>query len=554
MKRTIKNITIIVIILLGIGGLIFANMYCIDTSKGNVPPTMGDNNQNTPPEKPNGSNDMNNPPEKPDGEEDMNRNEMMEVPSGKNLENKTLFYVVVIVSSLVIAMGVSYLVMSSFNAKTFKDTFVNFDKAMIYILLSIIIASIISFSSINLSSNKNESQDNRQNEFNNGSISYSSTNEFTSDESINSKEFSSNSADENAVLISGNANIKMTDVTVNKTGDSSSGDNTSFYGINSAILAKDNVKIDIKNSNVTTEATGANGVFSYGKSTIDISNSNITTSKDSSGGIMVAGGGMINATDLTVKTSGISSAAIRSDKGGGTLNVIGGTYETNGAGSPSIYSTANITVKNALLTSNASEGIVIEGKNSVSLDNVVLTDTNDKLNGKSTTYKNIFLYQSMSGDADTGLSSFSSKNSKIITNKGDTFYITNTDANITLENNTIVNKDKTGNFLRVQKDSWGTSGSNGGNITLKLTHQSIEGNIVVDSISTLDISLDSSSSYEGVINSLDSAKSISLKLSKDSKIKLLGDSYLTSIDDEDSTYSNIDFNGFKLYVNGKSIN
>lgn len=38
------------------------------------------------------------------------------------------------------------------------------------------------------------------------------------------------------------------------------------------------------------------------------------------------------------------------------------------------------------------------------------------------------------------------------------------------------------------------------------------------------------------------------------KIKLTGDSYITSLEDDDTTYSNIDFNGYKLYVNGVAIN
>lgn len=63
--------------------------------------------------------------------------------------------------------------------------------------------------------------------------------------------------------------------------------------------------------------------------------------------------------------------------------------------------------------------------------------------------------------------------------------------------------------------------------------------------------LNDSSSFEGSINSSNEAKSIILKLSKNSKIKLTGDSYVTSLDDEDTSYKNIDFNGYKLYVNGK---
>lgn len=336
-------------------------------------------------------------------------------------------------------------------------------------------------------------------------------------------------------------------------------------GNNSAILAKNGANLTIKNATITTEADGANGVFSYGGSattnnsssdgtTITISDSTITTTGDNAGGIMTTGGGTTNASNLTINASGTSSAAIRSDRGGGTVKVNGGTYTTTGNGSPSIYSTADITVNDATLVAKASEGIVIEGANTVTINNCDLTDSNTKLNGQSTTYKNIFLYQSMSGDASNGNATFTAKNSKIITNNGDTFYITNTTATINLANNTIVNNDSTGNFLRAQKDSWGNTGSNGGDVTLIMTQQNAGGNIVIDSISTLDMTMNENSYYEGTINGSNEAKSITLKLDSTSKIKLTGDSYITSLEDDDTTYSNIDFNGYKLYVNGVAIN
>ena len=366
-------------------------------------------------------------------------------------------------------------------------------------------------------------------------------------------------------MVNGNKTVTISNVNVTKTGDSDGGYSTSFYGMNSGILAKSGANLTLKNITVTTDATGANGVFSYGGSattnnsssdetTVNISDSSITTKKDNSGGIMVTGGGVLNASNLTVSTAGTSSAAIRSDRGGETMNVDGGTYSTSGQGSPTIYSTADITVKNSKLVANASEGIVIEGKNSVTLDNCELNDSNTKLNGLSTTYKNIFLYQSMSGDADTGNSEFTASNSKITTNNGDTFYVTNTSSIITLTNNTIINNDSNGNFLRAKADSWGTSGSNGGNVTLVLNNQSATGNIVIDSVSTLDMTMKSGSYYEGTINGDNSAKSIALKLDSTSKIKLTGDSYVTSLETDDTTYSNIDFNGYKLYVNGTAIN
>lgn len=559
----------------------------------------GDNqnsNQGTPPEKT--SDDNGTPPAKPDDNtsssdsnsannngingmpnngNSSNGNTPPSMPSDMNANNSSNkltwpYYLIFISSSLGISLLVMYLIMSEFNKKSFKETFTNKDKVMIDVLGVIVLTGILSTGSVVLTNNfLSNSGGNSGNpgmgEMNGGSnsASYSAIKEITSDTTITDGTYTSTNSDENAIMVSGDATADISNVTVTKSGDSDGGDSTSFYGTNSGIIAKDGATLNIENATITTDATGANGVFSYGGSaitsnsssdgtTVNISNSKITTTKDNSGGIMTTGGGVMNATDLEINTAGVSSAAIRSDRGGGTVNVNGGTYTTTGQGSPTIYSTANITVKNATLKATASEGVVIEGKNSVTLDNVTLVDTNNKLNGQSTTYKNIFLYQSMSGDADTGTATFNASNSKITTNKGDTLYVTNTSATITLENNTIVNNDSTGNFLRVQKDSWGVSGSNGGNVTLNLKKQKITGNIVIDSLSTLVMSLTNTSSYEGTINADNTAKSISLTLDKTSKIKLTGNSYVTSLTNEDTSNSNIDFNGYKLYVNGTAIN
>ncbi|MBR3163954.1 hypothetical protein IKF15_01460 [Candidatus Saccharibacteria bacterium] len=392
------------------------------------------------------------------------------------------------------------------------------------------------------------------------SVSYSSAKEITSDEDITGGSYSSTSSNQNAILVSGNLRSNLSDITVAKTGDSDDGDNTSFYGTNSAIVAKSRANLTIKNAKITTDANGANGVFSFGGSattnnstsdgaTINISDSTITTNKNNSGGIMITGGGTMSAENLTITTAGTSSAAIRSDRGGGTVTVDKGTYKTTGKGSPAIYSTADITVKNATLTATASEGVVIEGKNSVTLENVDLTDTNNTLNGQSTTYKNIFLYQSMSGDAASGKAVFTAKSSTITTNKGDSFYVTNTTAEINLDNNTIVNRDDTGNLLRIQTDSWGKSGSNGGTVILNMANQKAAGNIVVDSISKLTMNLTNGSSFTGAING-DNAGEVELVLDDSSSITLTGDTYVKSLTNADTSNSNIHTNNYKLYVNG----
>lgn len=379
-------------------------------------------------------------------------------------------------------------------------------------------------------------------------VSYKGATKISSDTTTSNKTYSSETGGVCALLVS-NGTSTFNNITVNKTGSLSSGDDADFYGTNAAVLAYNGAILNIKGGSITTNAEHANAVFAYGKGIINISDATINTSGNTSGGIMVTGGGTLTANNLTVKTKGNSSASIRSDRGGGTLTVNDGVYETSGTGSPAIYSTADITVNNATLTSTSSEGAVVEGANSITLNNVKLTDTNTTLNGNSETYKNIFLYQSMSGDASEGTASFTAKNSSITTNKGDTIFVTNTTANINLENNTFINND--GDFLRIQKGKWGNSGSNGGNVILKMTNQKVEGNIVVDSISTLDLSMSNGSVFKGSIDTDNIAKKVNVNLSSDSVIVLNGDTYIDSLTNEVSDNSNIYLNGHKLYVNGK---
>ena len=485
--------------------------------------------------------------------------------SGSSSALPARYYFVFGAEGIILAAGVMYLIMTRGGKKSIKELAINRDKITIFILSAVLLASAFTFScssitgSVFISSAAETGQMGGPGGQSSGTASYSAVKEITSDETIKDETYSSENSDENAVLATGSITAQLSDTTITKTGDSDGGDTSNFYGNNSGITAKDGAALTLKNMKITTDASGANGVFSYGGSattsnssgdgtSVTISDSEITTTGDNAGGIMTTGGGTMTASDLTINTSGRSSAAIRTDRGGGSVDITGGTYTTTGIGSPSVYSTADIVVSNARLVAKASEGIVIEGKNSVTLNDCTLTDSNTELNGQSTTYKNIFLYQSMSDDAADGNAEFTAANSKITTKKGDTLYVTNTTATINLENNTIKSTDSEGNFLRAQADSWGNSGSNGGDVTLVMTKQKVTGNIVIDSISTLDMTMKSGSYYEGTINGDNSARSIKLTLDKKSKIKLTGDSYVTSLDDADTDYSNIDFNGYTLYV------
>lgn len=337
-----------------------------------------------------------------------------------------------------------------------------------------------------------------------------SANTVSEDSSISDTTYTSTGDNENALRIDG-ATVTLSGITVDKSaGASSNTESGDFYGMNAALLATNGATVTIENATINSSAQNGNGVFSYGSgTTVNISDSTITTTADNSGGIQTTGGATTNASNLTVETSGNSSAAIRSDRGGGTVNVDGGTYTSNGYNSPAIYSTAAITVKNALLTANNSEALVIEGNNSITLSNCDVTGNMSDTKGTSSdeNVHNVMIYQSMSGDAEVGTSSFSMTSGSLTAKNGDMFYITNTDCSIYLSGVAISNEDNDANLMTISGNSashgWGTAGANGAQVTFTAEDQSLEGNIVVDSISTLDMTLTGNSTFTGTINIVD---------------------------------------------------
>ena len=382
-----------------------------------------------------------------------------------------------------------------------------------------------------------------------------SANTITEDTEVDSETYTSTGDDENALRVDG-ATVTLKDITIEKTaGSSSNTEDGDFYGLNAGLLVLNGATATITGATVNTSVTNGNGVFSYGEGTVvNISDSTIRTTENNSGGIQTTGGGTMNAANLDVETQGNSAAAIRSDRGGGTVKVDGGSYVTTGTGSPAIYCTADISVSDATLTANASEGVVVEGKNSVALTDCEVTgNMSNTYNGDSDENIHcIMIYQSMSGDADVGEATFSAEGGSITAKTGDMFYITNTDCEITLKDVAFTLANDV--FLRVEGNSssrgWGTEGANGGDVTLTADSQEFTGNILVDEISSLALTMKNGTSYEGAINPDGDGGTVDVTLDDNSTWTLTGDSYITSFDGDTS---NITANGYHLYVNGEQV-
>lgn len=371
-----------------------------------------------------------------------------------------------------------------------------------------------------------------------GVDSYDAANEYSSDETVSDTSLESTGTDENAALVSNGSEVTFSNDAISRTSsDSQGGDNSSFYGVGAAVLATDGTAY-VKDSTVTTDSKGGAGLFAYGDGTVYAADTDITTQQDTSGGIHAAGGGKLYAWDLNVETNGESSAAIRSDRGGGTMVVDGGTYTSNGVGSPAVYCTADIAVNNAELTANGSEAVCIEGLNSLRLYNSNLTGNMSDDEQNDTTWT-VILYQSMSGDSEVGNSTFQMDGGTITSKNGGLFYTTNTECTITLKDVDITYNDDNEFFLQCTGNNnqrgWGQSGANGSDCNFTADSQDMKGNVIWDSISDLDFYMTNGSTLEGAfVNDESNAGNggdgyCNVVIDKDSTWTVTGDSTITSL-------------------------
>lgn len=397
--------------------------------------------------------------------------------------------------------------------------------------------------------------------------SYDAANEYTGDAESDGESFVSTGTDENAVLVDSGAKVTIKNAQISRqSSDSTGGDNSSFYGIGAAVLAKDGA-VNVSDSEITTDAAGAAGVFAYGDGTAYVSDTTITTQQDTSGGIHVAGGGTLYAWNVNAETSGESSAAIRSDRGGGTIVAEGGTYTSNGVGSPAIYSTADIAVSDAQLTANGSEAVCIEGLNSIHLFNSDLTGNMADDEQNDCTW-NVILYQSMSGDSEVGNSTFEMEGGNLTAKNGGMFYTTNTESTFLLSGVDIAYADDSEFFLRCtgneNRRGWGSVGSNGADCLFTAKEQEMQGDVVWDSVSDLDFYMTGGSTLTGAVVDDESCAGeggdgvCNFYISDDSTWVVTGDSTLTDLqcagtitDENGNTVSVVGTDG-TVYVDGDS--
>ena len=388
--------------------------------------------------------------------------------------------------------------------------------------------------------------------------------------SSDSESISSTEADVNAALVKNAGTLTITNGTLTKSGDDTNGDNCNFYGINSILLSLgEGSKAIVSDSTLTADSEGSNAMFATDSGEILANNDTIHTTAGNSRGLDATYGGTILADSCDITTEGDHCASIATDRGGGSISAVNSTLSTAGSGSPLLYSTGDIQVDNVTGTASGSQIAGMEGLNTIRIYNSDLTSTITKATASDPVANGVIIYQSTSGDAETTTgetATFEAVNSKLSSSieEGSFFYVTNTAANILLSNTNLSFDADKANLLTIEgndSNNWGTAGSNGGTVTFTARNETLEGDISVDTISSLDLYLLNGTTYTGAMeiteNSVNTDQTdapITVNISSDSKWVVTADTTISALNAEDGA-SIVDENGktVTIVADGKTV-
>jgi Spy/CpxP family protein refolding chaperone len=350
-------------------------------------------------------------------------------------------------------------------------------------------------------------------------------------QTVADKTLTSDATDQSGVYVINGGSFTMSNVTVTTTGNTSSQENSSFFGQNAGVLVTKNSRVTIFGGRITTTGGGANGLFACGAGAFAaMTGGSITATGEGGHGVMASGGGSLAVTNVDMVTERIHGGVVATDRGGGTIWVSGGKITSHGQDSPGIYSTGDIRAENATFIATASEGAVIEGRNSITLKDCEMSGA---------LKCGVMIYQSFSGDAEGQEGSFTMDGGSLSAAQGPLFFVNNTRGIIHLQN--VKLSAPSGVLVNAAASRWGRTGSNGGHVELKGDTQTLSGDINVDKVSSASVALKDHSVLRGTVHNA------ALTLDGTSEWRVAADSILTSLADEDcvsgATITNIHGNG-----------
>ena len=329
-------------------------------------------------------------------------------------------------------------------------------------------------------------------------------NEIDSDGTYDGMTYTSTKANENALRVS-MAYISAKGDTITKSGDVDDVTNSDLYGKNAALLVTHGGHGAFSDTKISTTGNGAAGAYGYSKGTyINLTDSTVDTTGNFAPAAEAAEKAMMKLANTTASTTGYGSPAIKVSKNGGIILAENSHFTTTGQESHGVYTTGDVTLTGSTVNAQATKAAVIKNNDTLSLENSTLEG-----NETNSVPYNIVLYSDENAIGTMGTQQFNAKDSTIISHKGGMFLVTSTHGRVTLENTTIQQDPALPVFTVTGNDGslgWGDPGSNGGHMQLVLVKQELTGNILVDSISDVNMNITDSSTWNGAIHIVPNAQ------------------------------------------------
>lgn len=323
-------------------------------------------------------------------------------------------------------------------------------------------------------------------------------NEITTDGNYDHMTYTSSKGNENALRVS-MAYMEASGDTITKSGDTDSTESSDLYGKNAALLVTHGGHGTFKDAKISTTGLGAAGAYGYSKGTyINFTDSTVETKGNNAPAVELSEKGMMKLSGTQAVTSGYASPAIRVSKNGGIFIAENSQFTTSGQDSHGVYTMGDVTLTESTVTARATKAAVIKGNNTLTLEGSILEG-----NEMNSVPYNIVMYADESAIGTMGSQQFNATDSTLISGKGGMFYVTATHGKIRLEN-TAIKQDASLPVLTVTGNDgtfgWGTAGSNGGHVKLEIARQVLEGNIVVDTISDVNVNITENSTWKGAVH------------------------------------------------------
>lgn len=322
------------------------------------------------------------------------------------------------------------------------------------------------------------------------------------------------------VYATNGVHLVLTRMRLNKTSGSMTDPDRRETGRNSVLLADAGSTVTVEYCEVNAHTQNSDGISACGDGTkIKVVEGTVNVSRAGSAGMNAAGKGNIIVDKTTINTFANQNPSFYVCKDG-TMEVHEAKGENVGQASPLFYtSTGAIRADKCRMSS---------GKWTIgSLDEGLLELTENEVTAGGVC--GFLVYGADEKERQFRSSGVLVLNkNKITVTEGPLIFVTNAGADITLSGNKITCRND--EIISIKADEWGPKGFNQGDAIINVENQTLNGNIYVDSISTLQLDLKKNAKLNGSITGGPSERrDVKVWMRKGSTWTVKGDVYLTFI-------------------------